>query len=381
MHSGEFNVPSGTNMPIKVAIIVGKMSSGGKKSLTMEYFRHIDQNEIQFHFICDSDSQNVPENEIRERGGKLSYITPYQNITMNILDLYRLCKRERFDIMHAYNSTMNVFSLLAGKMAGVPVRISESLSMAHKSEPKTYIKNALRPASKLYATHYMACGEDCGRWQFGDTLFDRGEVTVFKTAIDANKNAYDPEARDKARKELGLDRKFVVGHIGRFVPQKNPLFLLRVFKEIYTQRHDAVLLLIGDGPLREEMLAQIESDGIADVVCYLGLREDIIQFYQAMDCFLLPSLYEGLPVVGLEAQCAGLPIFFSDTVSREVVFSPMTEFVDLKASEGDWANRIVLKLKEAPRRTSYSSQAIEAGFDSAIEGKRLADYYLEKKSS
>ena len=360
---------------------MGKMDSGGKKTLAMEYFRHIDQREIQFHFVCDADSQAVPEDEIQERGGKVHYITPYQNIFKNMRDIQCLCTEEHFDVIHAYNSTMNMFPMLAGKLAGVPVRISESLSMAHEKEAKTYVKRFLRPTSKMFATHLMACGEDCGRWQFGDKLFERGEVEVFKTAINSEANAFDPDLREKTRKAYGLKGKMVVGYIGRFVSQKNPFFLLEVFKELRLIKPEAVLLLIGDGPLRNEMLAYIEREDIAESVVYLGRREDIVQFYQAMDCFLLPSLYEGLPVVGLEAQCSGLPVLFSSEITREVAFAPVVSFHDLKDTPSVWAEEIVSTLKNAPIRSSHVQQCIDCGFDSKAEGLRLAKYYEEKTSA
>lgn len=177
--------------PMKIAIIVGKMDSGGKKNLIMEYYRHIDRDKIQFDFICDSDSQAIPEQEILELGGNVYKISPYQHIVRNMADMAHIFQQNKYKVVHAYNSTMNLFPMAVAKYCNVPVRISESLSMAHEGDWKTILKKILRPMSRLYANYYMSCGEDCGRWQFGNKLFDTGKVDVFKTVINTEFEAYE----------------------------------------------------------------------------------------------------------------------------------------------------------------------------------------------
>ena len=363
---------------IRIAVIMGKMDSGGKKNLVMEYYRHIDRDKVQFDFICDSDSQAIPDEEICSLGGRVYRITPYQHIVRNMIDVWKLCINNRYPVMHAYNSTMNLFPMFVAKMSGVSVRISESLSMAHEGEFKTVLKKMLRPMSKWFATHYMACGEDCGRWQFGDKLFDTGKVAVFKTVVNTEFNSYRPEIREQTRKEFELDGKMVIGHIGRFVPQKNPLFLLDIVAEVFKREKNAVLLLIGDGNLKEEMLKKIDALGISKQVKYLGRREDIQQFYNAMDSFLLPSLYEGLPVVGLEAQSCGLPMFFSTEVTPEASACELSHFLNLSDSPKKWADELIKAMNEnMPVRKSRAKDVAKAGFDSASEARRLQQYYID----
>lgn len=363
---------------LRIAVIMGKMDSGGKKNLVMEYYRHIDRDKVQFDFICDSDSQAIPDEEIRSLGGRVYRIAPYQRIIRNMLDIKKLCIENHYPVMHAYNSTMNVFPMLVAKMAGVPVRISESLSMAHEGEFKTVLKKMLKPMSRWFATHYMSCGEDCGRWQFGDKLFDAGKVAVFKTVVNTEFNSYRPEVRERTRKEFDLDEKMVIGHIGRFVPQKNPLFLIDIVAEVFKREEDAVLLLIGDGDLKKEMQKKIKDLGISKQIKYLGRREDIQQFYNAMDAFLLPSLYEGLPVVGLEAQSCGLPMFFSTEVTSEASACELGHFLKLNDSPEKWADELIKAMKEnMPIRKSRAKDVAKAGFDSASEALRLQKYYMD----
>ena len=362
---------------VRIAIIGGKIDSGGKKNLIMEYYRHIDRNKVQFDFICDSDSQAIPIEETEALGGRVYEIRPYQNIIGNMIDIYKLCKKNRYPVMHAYNSTMNIFPMFVAKVAGVPVRISESLSMAHEGDWKTKIKMILRPMSKWFANYYMSCGDDCGRWQFGDKLFDDGKVDVFKTVINTEFNAFNPELRDKTRKKFGWEDKIVIGHIGRFTPQKNSVHLVEIFAAIAKKEPKAVLCLIGDGELKKEMMDKIDELGIKKQVEYLGRREDIQQFYNAMDIFLLPSLYEGLPVVGLEAESCGLPMFFSTEVTREANACELGHFIDLDESESVWADEILKAASEnMPIRKSHAKEVAEAGFDSASEAMRMQRYYF-----
>ena len=363
---------------VKVAVVMGKMDSGGKKNLVMEYYRHIDRKKIQFDFICDSDSNSIPCEEIANLGGRVFIVHPYNRIFSNMRDIGKLLRENKYEIMHSYNSTMNVFPMLVAKLNKVPVRISESLSMAHEGDWRTVIKKILRPMSKLFATHYMACGKDCGRWQFGDKLFNSGKVDVFKTVINTGYNAYDSSLREKTRKEYNWQDSIVIGHIGRFVPQKNTVRVIDIFSAVAAKEPRARLCLIGDGELKENVLARIRELKLQDRVDYLGRREDIQQFYNAMDAFLLPSLYEGLPVVGLEAESCGLPMFFSTEVTTEANACELGRFISLSETDEFWADEILKTVYSSmPVRRSYSEEVAAAGFDSASEAKRLQEYYLD----
>jgi len=360
----------------RIAVIMGKMHSGGKKNLVMEYYRHIDRDKIQFDFICDDDSNAIPTEEIEELGGRVFIVPRYQNIFANIREIKRICKDNNYKIAHGYNGTMNVFGLYAAWRAGVKVRINESISMAHKADKKTILKNILKPFSRCFSTHYMANGDVCGKWQFGK-LYDEGKVAVFKTVINADENRFAPELREKCREGFGLKNNVVIGHIGRLTAQKNTLFIIDIFNEITKLEGKAKLVIIGDGDLREEMLSKIKEYGIDDKVLYLGRREDIRQFYNAMDCFLLPSLYEGLPVVGVEAECCGLPMFFSSEIPKES--SPcddLGEFISLEKKPMYWAERVINRIEKI-QRADHSKEIRVAGFDSVTEAKKLLTYYEE----
>lgn len=368
---------------IRVAVIMGKMHSGGKKNLVMEYYRNIDRSKVQFDFLCDQDSNAIPKEEIESLGGRVYVIAPYQNIIRNISDIRKICKKNRYDVIHGYNGTMNIFAMFVGWVCGIPIRINESISMAHKADKKTLLKNILKPFSRCFATHYMANGESCGRWQFGDKLYDAGKVAVFKTVIDVERNKFDDELRTKTRKDLGIDDNIVIGHIGRLTAQKNTLFVINIFIEILKKEPRAKLLIVGDGDLRNAMEQKIVNEQIQDAVFDMGRREDIQQFYSAMDCFLLPSLYEGLPVVGVEAQTCGLPVFFSTEIPKESsACEDLGHFIGLDKSASYWADKILDGISNSiSDRRERCEEVRNAGFDSCVEAEKLLLYYKKLLTS
>lgn len=367
---------------IKVAIIAGVLHSGGKRNLIMEYYRHIDRDSVQYDFICDSDSNGIPYEEIQSLGGNVYIVAPYKQLPQHMLDTYRILKKNRYDIIHAFDNTLNVFPMFLGKMAGIKVRISESISKGDKNEKKTLLKYVLKPFSHWFATQLMANSIDCGIWQFGKKAYNQGKIEIFKTVINADENAFDATLRDETRKRFGWDEKVVYGFIGRYVDQKNPLFLIDVFKEIAHMQREAILVMIGFGELENEMMRHIEAYGLADKVVNLGRRDDIKQFYNAFDAFLLPSLYEGMPVVGIEAQCAGLPIFFSKNITEETTASDLAHYIGLNQFPKEWAEEIIpIVTQNLPLRRSYAKEVKNSGFDSDSEAKRMRAFYVKLSSA
>lgn len=313
--------------PIRVAQVVGKMNGGGVEAVVMNYYRHIDRSKVQFDFLVDADSTLVPRDEIESLGGRVFEIPPYQHVFAYQRELRRLFKQEDWRIVHSHINALSVFPLCAAKKAGVPVRIAHSHSTSGKGE---YAKNALKALLKTqvnrYPTHRFACSRYAGEW-----LFDRGtHFDVIYNAIDLERFSFDTEARAQVRDDLGLDAdQFVIGHVGRFTVQKNHGFLIDVFEQVAKRRDDAVLLLVGTGEDEDSVRAKVAERGLTDRVKFLGQRDDVDRLYSAFDVFVLPSLYEGLCVVGVEAQAAGLPCLFSDAITREVDMSGKNEFLTI----------------------------------------------------
>ena len=230
--------------------------------------------------------------------------------------------------------------------------------------------------SKKYATNYMCCSELAGRWLFGDKTYDEGKVYLLNNAIDLDKFKYDKKIRDKKRKELGIkEDTIVIGHIGRFVAQKNHTFLIDIFNQFHKKEKNSILLLAGQGPLQEEIKNKVRELGLDDSVRFLGQRNDANELYQAFDVFLLPSLYEGLPVVGVEAQASGLLCFFSDDMTKETKVLDSTVFMSLSNTAEEWTGEILTNLKDY-KRINTKNEVSDNGFDIEVEARKLEKYYI-----
>lgn len=365
--------------PIRVAHIVGKWLGGGVESVLMNYYRNLDRTKVQFDFLCDSDSTNIPYEEIEKLGGKVILIPPYQKVFRYQKELIRIFKENKYKIVHSHINTMSIFPLRAAKRAGVLVRIAHSHSTTNKKEwKKNLLKQVLRPFSKVYATDYMCCSELAGRWLFGDKEYDKGNVYLLNNAIDLNKFKYDEEIRIRKRKELNIpEDTLVIGHVGRFVEQKNHRFLIDIFNEVHKEKSNSLLLLAGQGPLMNEMKEKVSELNLTENVEFLGQKNDINELYQALDVFCLPSLYEGLPVVGVEAQATGLLCILSDEMTKETKVLDTTEFLSLDQSAKEWADIILMKYKLFKRK-NCTIEISKKDFNIKKEASKLSRRYYEE---
>lgn len=363
---------------IRIAHIIGKWLGGGVESVVMNYYRHIDRTKIQFDFLCDEDSTNIPYEEIEQLGGRVILIPPYQKVFKYQKELIRIFKENNYKIVHSHINTLSVFPLRAAKKAGVKVRIAHSHSTTNKKEwKKNLLKQVLRPFSKVYATDYMCCSELAGRWLFGDKAYASGQVYLLNNAIDLDKFKYNESLRKEKRKELGIsDDTLVIGHIGRFVAQKNHTFLIDIFNEVHRKNSNSLLLLVGQGPLKEEMENKVRELKLNDSVRFLGQRNDVNELYQAFDVFCLPSLYEGLPVVGVEAQASGILCILSDDMTKETKVLESTKFNSLENNSLNWAE-LILNSVESYKRSNTSEKMTESKFNIDVEVKNLENYYLK----
>lgn len=366
-----------TNEPIKIFQLVGSYKGGGVEAVVMNFYRNIDRNKIQFTFVCDEDSTDIPYEEIEKLGGKIIIVPPYSKPFKYHSALKKALKEDDYKIIHSHISTMSVFSLFAAKCAGVPVRIAHSHSTTNKKEKKkNLMKQILRPFSKVFATDYMCCSELAGRWLFGNKEYDKGNVYLLNNAIDLDKFKYNESLRKKKRKELSIkDNTLVIGHIGRFVAQKNHDFLIDIFNEIHKKNNNSILLLAGQGPLMEDIKNKVKELNLDGSIKFLGQRNDANELYQAFDVFLLPSLYEGLPVVGVEAQASGLLCYLSDDMTKETKVLDITKFMSLNNTPEEWADNILDDVKKY-KRIDTSKEMTAKNFNIKEEAKKLEKYYL-----
>lgn len=363
--------------PIRIAQVIGNWFGGGVEAVVMNYYRNIDRSKVQFDFLCSEQSTDIPYKVIENLGGRVILIPSYSKVFKYQKELKKIFKENNYSIVHSHISTMSIFPLRAAKNAGVPVRIVHSHSTTNKKEKKkNLMKQVLKHFSKMYATDYMCCSELAGRWLFGNKAFDKGQVYLLNNAIDLDKYKYDKEIRIKKRKELNIDKDtLIIGHIGRFVQQKNHTFLIDIFNEIHKKEPNSVLLLAGQGPLQDEIRQKVDDLSLSSSIKFLGQRKDANELYQAFDVFLLPSLYEGLPVVGVEAQASGLLCIFSDDMTKETKVLDSTVFISLKQNSNEWAATLLEKHK-LYKRINTKKEITKNSFNIEIETNKLEKKYF-----
>lgn len=367
------------NKPVRIAQIMGYMNGAGVETVVTNYYKFIDKSKIQFDFICCNGSTNIPYDEIKKQGGNVIIVPSYKKIFSFCRKLEQVLKENDYKMVHSHINALSVFSLLAAKNAGIKVRIAHSHSSSNKKEKiRNVVKNFLRLFSKVFATDYIACSELAGRWLFGNKAYEDGKVMILNNAIDLNKFLYNEKIRKSKRKELGISEDtFVVGHIGRFMKQKNHDYLMEIFNEIHKKNNDSLLLLAGQGPLLGEIKSKVSKLKLDNSVVFLGQRNDANELYQAFDLFILPSLYEGLPVVGIEAQVSGLPCLFSNDMTKETKMLKTTHFLSLDDSPEKWASEAIKYLNY--KRKNEKKEIENSGFDIEREAIKLQNYYLSKK--
>lgn len=358
---------------IRILQCVNDMHRAGLETMLMNYYRNIDRTKIQFDFLTHRPYRSDYDDEIEKMGGKVYYaprLYPqnYPNYFKWMKNFFK--EHPEYKIVHSHIDTMSYLPLLAAKKAGVPIRIAHSHNTSLDKDFKYLLKQYFRLRINSVCTHRLACGKEAGTFLFGNRDFK-----VIPNAIDAEKFYFNKDLRDEKRKELGLVGKFVVGHVGRLSYQKNHKFLIEIFNELLKKESDSILLLVGVGEKEEELRRQVKNLGIDDKVRFLGNRSDVNELYQAMDVFVMPSFFEGIPVVGVEAQFADLPCIFSDKVPEEVKFSSKVEFISLSAEYNIWVNRIENLRRENQRDSNKNC------YDSAYNIKKsnyiLSNYYME----
>ena len=361
------------NQPIRILQVVTYMGRGGLETMLMNYYRHISRDLIQFDFLVHRTARADYDDEIEALGGKiyrLPRLVPWSGTYKRALNSFFKAHPE-YRIVHVHQDCLSSVILKAAMRHGVPVRIAHSHNSNQDKNLKYLIKLYYRRQIPQYATHLFACGQEAGCWMFRGAPFQ-----ILNNAIDTRLYQYNPELAKQIRGELGIPtNSFVIGHVGRFSHQKNHVFLLDIFAAVLKKQENAVLLLVGDGSLRPEIEKRVSTLGISGKVIFTGVRSDVPALMQAMDVFVFPSLYEGLPVTMIEAQAAGLPCILSEGVPPEACITDNVQRISLEKSPRLWAERI---LAQTRNRTDTYQDIVGAGFDIIENAKWLQDFYLEQ---
>lgn len=362
---------------IRVAQMIGSVFEGGVESCIMNYFSAIDTSKVTFDFYVDRASKIIDQEKIEALGGRVIVTPHYTHIFKYLKFIKAYFLAEKYDIVHANMTSLNFIPLIVAKKCGIKVRISHAHSTSNgKEKIHNLVKKILRPFSKLGATDLFACSEKAARWLYGAEPFKKGEVYIVNNAVDLSRFRFSIDTRNKVRKELGIkENTLLVGHIGRFCQQKNHKFLLDIFALLKKTHKESKLILVGEGPLYEETKAYAEGLGLLDDVFFVGSSKTPEVYYSAMDIFVLPSLYEGLPIVAVEAQANGLKCIFSDEVTKEAKLLDSTEYLSLSEGKEKWVQEI-LKGGVIDRDYGYSVLS-ESKYSIEAESKRLLEKYEE----
>jgi glycosyltransferase involved in cell wall biosynthesis len=364
--------------PIRILHVFGRLEIAGAETFIMNIYRNIDRTKVQFDFMLHTADKCAYSDEVTALGGKIFNIPAYK--------IYNYLKYKRewnnffrtnrtHKMIHGHMTSTAAIYLKIAKRYGI-LTISHAHNASLGKDHISKIKNILQLPLKYTADYLFACSTAAGKWCYGKNVCEKPNFNVIHNAIDTENFVYDLNIRELKRKEFGIENKFVIVHVGRFEPPKNHKFLIDIFKAIYEKNHDAVLLLVGGGPLRVDIEKKANISGLKENVIFTGICLDIPDILCAADAFLFPSLSEGLGIALIEAQSSGLHCVASDVIPRETKITDLLEYVSLNKPPSHWADRI-LKYAVGYERKDMREDIKKAEFDINKGSKWLEDFYYE----
>lgn len=364
--------------PIRILQVVTIMNRGGLETMLMNYYRQMDRTKVQFDFMVHRAEEGHYDKEIIKFGGKIYHMPQIKpgnyRLYFNLLDEF-FNNHKEYKVVHSHINENSSFVLRAAKKAGIPCRIAHSHLSDLGFDIKLPFRLYARTIMKDNPNEFFACSKNAGKWLFGNKIGDSKEIKVLNNAVNTSEFRFNKTLRNKIRNELGIhEKELVIGHIGRFNKQKNHDFLIDIFQELQQERPDAKLILVGDGHLKSSIERKIEKLGLSSNVKLLGVRSDIAALMHAMDLFIFPSLFEGLPVVLVEAQAAGLKCLVSDAITKECDVTGIVEFISLNNPPIYWANQIV---NSSYDHMDTAEQIQKSGYDSVSMANWLSNFYLD----
>lgn len=368
---------------IRVLHILNELNTGGAERIVFSYFQHIDRNKFQWDFVmtryADPNKKGILEDEIESMGGHIYRVhRKRENYLKNIKDIDTIIKNGDYDIVHSHLDELSTVYLMSAKWHKVPVRICHShLAGTERGKGVELLCEMFRPIIYRVTTDMFACGNDAAITLWGKKNVKSGNVYIMKNAIDVNAFTFDEKIRIKKRKELNVDvGTYVIGSVGRLSYQKNSEFIVDVFAKLHAKNSNTVLVLVGTGDLLSRINEKIVQYKLQNCVRVLGNRNDINEIMMALDVFVLPSRFEGLPIVMVEAQCTGLPCYVSDSITKEISLSDDVHYISLRESSENWAVKLCQNSVKESRR--IGAEIIENhGYKIDIAAKELEKHYEE----
>lgn len=313
---------------------------GGVESFVLNYYRELSSQKIQFDFICMYD-KIAYEEEIRELGGHVYYVPNVKKDYFGyVREFRRVLEKGNYDVVHVNMlSAANIVPLRLAQQAGVKKVIAHSHSVFAPGLVRKLMNLWNRPRIGKYANIKAACGRKAGEWMFGKQAYENQEVLLIQNAISLEKYLFSEEHRKNIRESLGWQRKLVVGHVGRIEAEKNHKKIVEIFHEMVKKEPEAVLCLVGNGSLKQEIERDAACYGISEKVFFAGVRKDVERLLSVMDVFLFPSLHEALGFTLIEAQANGLPCVVSEAVPEEACIAGNVARLSLELGADVWAKQ------------------------------------------
>ncbi|WP_066389211.1 glycosyltransferase family 1 protein [Neobacillus mesonae] len=372
--------------PIRVLQVVGRMERAGLETLIMNIYRNIDRSKVQFDFLAHYGEEADYNEEIRSLGGRIFEMpviktttkTNYHKIFQYIKALKAFFKEhQEFKVVHGHmTNTASIYMPIA-RRHGVKCCIAHSHLARARQGLTGVVTNILQLPIERVSNEYFSCSEKAAEWMFSKKNITEKKVKIIHNAIDSKLYDYNEDRRKVYRESLKLDNKLVIGHVGRFYYQKNHDYLIDIFNELVKINPESVLLLIGEGVLRNEIESKVNLLNLNNKVKILGKRSDIAGLMQAMDIFVMPSHFEGLPVVGVEAQAAGLKCVMSDAITTETDITGNIKFLPLSIGPQAWAKEI-LDFSNCLNRETTRDKIIKAGYDIKTVSEWMQDFYINR---
>lgn len=368
----------------RVLQVMGGLKRGGLETFAMNVYHAIDRTKIQFDFLLTQVTDGDYEEEARRMGANIYYLPARNNgikAYEQSLDLFFKEHHDYIAVHEHISSLTSIRPIYYAKKYGIPVRVLHSHSSSIQKSLRfhwlhTILHYVNKPKVAKWATHYLGCSDKALDWAYKYTGI-RSRAHMINNGIDTEKYMYNSLIRTEVRREFNISLDdFVIGHVGRFIPLKNQTFLVDILEQIHKDDSTAKLLLIGEGETLDAVKNKVASKDLQDFVVFTGVRSDVFRLMQAMDIFVMPSWFEGLPVSLVEAQASGLPIVSSATISRDVDITQTIQFKSIEESAEDWAHSILL-LRANHQRSNNLDKIIEAGFDSKTAVEQLIAIYTQ----
>ena len=363
--------------PIRVLHVFHYLNRGGAETFIMNVYRNIDRSKVQFDFMLHTTEKCSYDDEVAELGGKIFRVPSYtvanhMNYKAEWQDFF--CNNKTHRIIHGHMTSTAAIYLKIAKGYGL-ITVAHAHTTSSGKGFSAVVKYILQIQLKYITDILYACSREAGEWCYGKNISSKPNFRIIKNAIDIEAYLFSDETRKRIREELGIEGRFVVGHVGRFSKPKNHEFLIEIFSEIHQRNKDTVLLLVGDGDLRATIESKVIKLGLNDCVVFTGVRSDIPDLLFSMDVFLFPSLWEGLPVTLIEAQTSSLNCIISDCITSEVQITDMVTTISLNEPAVRWAEK-VLSFLNAPRRINMKKEIKNAGFDIRDISEWLQNSYI-----